>query len=329
MVLVRSVLLALMTAVTLHAAQWEKITEQLKQVMPEEDQRGKQGRGVGFVFVTPGNGRVYAAMNFHGVYQSDDHGETWQRSDDGSATGRYYGGISLHQQTDRFAVFGVGRKANGCMSLDGGASWQAFTNPAGDDFSWGMVDWSQVKPTRILAKQHHTPGVLWYSQDAGQQWQKLKPTCRRLGLAAGGVLLLGSDEGIQRSTDQGQSWDTVSLVQVLGPFPTRYQDQLYWPAVDGVYVSKDEGASWIRYGSELEGCVWGPYFDGSSKRCFVVSKAGIHFTDNSGVDWAFISPDPSEVYVPDHPANGYGWDPQARILYASAMWREIYRLRLE
>ncbi len=149
------------------------------------------------------------------IFRSSDQGQTFERIDGGKVTGICQTGWSINIDPDNgkrlacFLIYGTGG-----LTLDGGKTWTQFPG----NFDFGAVDWSAAEPKTMLAVDHG--GRVNLTNDAGKTW-KLIGTDRQsrehgssvgLGIVDSGTLLLHRKDGagIERSTDDGETWTKVS-----------------------------------------------------------------------------------------------------------------------
>jgi photosystem II stability/assembly factor-like uncharacterized protein len=195
-------------------------------------------------------GTVYAASFDSGLFfRSTDGGRSWQlRSTLHAVTSLAVGGDG--------AVYAgtVGPLGTFLVSTNGGATWVDKSGglPRIGDFH-GTVQvvldprapgTIYLDAFRILSE----PGNLFKSTDGGDSWAPLGNQGTPIAVAPDGTIYTGS----RRSTDSGRTWTA------LAPFPLPHQDIIeslaFDPAsphtvyaltfVDGVFVSRDQGASW-------------------------------------------------------------------------------------
>lgn len=140
---------------------------------------------------------------------------------------------------------------NGVLGTrDGGRTWKILT-------SWDMTEGKDVKvdpfqPDRVYAA---LPDGIAVSSNRGENWAYSDSGIERkytqslaLDRARSGHLLAGTEKGIYRSTDAGQSWQRVqptsATVNHVVQSPHDSQTYLAATQADGAWLSEDGGATW-------------------------------------------------------------------------------------
>jgi len=129
------------------------------------------------------------------------------------------------------------------------------------------------------------------------------------------------------TTDQCRTFTKVGRFTPHSETPTRYGDDLFWIAAEGVMVTRDRGRSWKVMGTSIKDLKYGPFFGCSGKEMVVVRKQGFHRTTDAGEHWARLA----DMVVPEgqkielaHP----GWDPIHNVLYTGFLGEDVYRYGL-
>ena len=95
-------------------------------------------------------------------------------------------------------------------------------------------------------------------------------------------------------------------------------------------VSKDQGATWQKQGSEIS--IWqGPFFGRTSDEMLVVGKEDIQMSKDGGKSWkrvAAVKPNEAGFHFTANWFGCYAWDPVNQILYASSMGNPVFKLTL-
>src|SRR2546427_46280 len=204
-----------------------------------------------------------------GLWQSPDGGETWQRMRQPFPLESRVRALALHP-TEAHTLF-AGADSGVYRSRDTGASWERVSAPEAHLNIWSLaIDPSN--PETIFAGT--SPSAVYRSQDGGHHWEQLHiaqhfpaPYCRWIAVkpdapqvifAACGDSAIGSSGNLQRSTDGGQSWQTL-------PLPVEPNSPLYGFAVNAahpdrilsyslfgeIYASEDAGDSWQKVKREF------------------------------------------------------------------------------
>lgn len=328
-------------------------------------------RRIGGTAVDRHSGDVFLVLNGppFGLYRSSDAGLNWKRVDKGEVTGGWTRSYSICMDQDnpgRMAIFRSippleeGKNVNGYifLTLDNGQTWNTISNNPRKIFNFGgyrhgMVDW-QKSPLRVITQNRVRPQLL-VSEDCGKKWEsitnkKLGPIydsavlldwyrnransksnmTRGYGLASGAILI-AKDSGIERSTDQGKTYEKISDFLVNGVTPIRFKERLYWAAEKGVIVSSDEGLTWSLLGTECRGAKKGPFFGKDANALVIVTDTGVFQTADAGAHWKKIS---DLFIVPDAYRRGegplllwdeYAWDHKRNILYISGFAGSAYK----
>lgn len=344
-----SLLMALLLAVVIHAnAQgWEDISQPIFEVASQLDTaQDVLNRGVGGILYRPEANELLAVTNgVNGLFSSKDQGNTWQKVADANLNGRHYGGFSFNYdyEHDRYIIFMITRadslSATSLLSAGADQGFIHFQEPQHtkhDAWTWGMPAWSEDTIQIILGKEHHAWTKLWLSQDSGQNWKLLDFESRNPGVINDSVFVAGNDDGMYRTTDQGENWQKINIFVVTGKNPIKYHDHFYWTTAQGLISSTDQGKTWKMVGDPLADALYGPYFGKDQNHMMLVSKDGFFITKDSGKTWEkqldyFNVPDSNRdgTYNVMHPTNSYGWDWKRNIIYVAGLGGRVYRYRLE
>lgn len=323
---------------------WENVSESASQT-GTKDTKPDYLRPCKGLLVTP-TGDIFMQTATKGICISKDQGSTWSVVADNAIAGRCEHGFAFsiaYPYDGRMAFFCYdgNRGRAGGMSLDGGATWNPFTQVVrGVEF--GDVDWSARDSYTIIGMTHE-PYFTVLSNNGGRFWQWVsdKPIPNNLGRIYG-VGIINSktlirynptnNQGgvIELSEDVGQTWTQVATnYQVLGQRPVHYGQKVYWTTAQGVITSTN-GKDWALTGAGAEGAKYGPYFGLTEQEFVVVTGKFFLKTEDGGATWKTIA----KFYkAPDigHNWDGYcyfGWDAQHNILYASGLGAAVYRLKL-
>ncbi len=185
------------------------------------------------------------------LHRSSDKGKTFQRIDGGKLDhGRCETGWGLSvdpnngQRIACFVIYG-----NGGLTLDGGKTWTQILGP----WDYGALDWSAADPKVMLGARHESGGKIHLSKDAGKTWKPIATGVESrggssigIGVVDAGTLLLHrkDNSGIERSTDDGASWNTVSQLTPRSRVAVVFKGTVYWAGAEGLIVSKDSGQTW-------------------------------------------------------------------------------------
>jgi photosystem II stability/assembly factor-like uncharacterized protein len=173
------------------------------------------------IAVDPHNAqRLYAAASNRGFYRSTNGGKTWTVIG-GNLPDRITSLALVGQGTS--TVFFIGTAGHGIFASPNGTSW---VNASG--FVNGAL------PTQMVA-------ALVYDPHSGDQF--VGPNGQQLS----GALYAGTDQGVFKSIDEGQSWNRLDLhqsISALGISQTPTRLMLAIDTTGKVYRSRDGGLTW-------------------------------------------------------------------------------------
>lgn len=264
---------------------------------------------------------VFALSNFN-VLRSDDQGAHWVASDTGITAATVYTIESVTNASNATTLFAACAGIH--ASTDNGNTWRkvyqdyatCLTKVGQDVFAganFGVVrlsqDGSSVVPagldsyslTTLFAHggvlyasgtdQDYTRFYAWRSSDLGVTWTELDIQDDRVFKFTsidGDVFAAMSSGKVLRSTDEGNSW--ISVSNGLSAESTygigAYQGNLY--AGQGYltglsYRSQDRGATWQEMTSLGSGVI--SDFLGAGGSLFVAGDAGFFRSTNNGITW--------------------------------------------
>jgi len=304
-------------------------------VLARLDQQGQKpawpGKTAG-VTVDPTTGRLYMVISGRGMWQSANHGASFNRIDDNAVGGRCETGYALRMDPagGRFACFML--DGSSAMTQDAGKTWTPIKNVE-RGYDWGAVDWSQPKIKTLFARVHERGGLAVLSQDAGATWKEIGREFGPVGVFGAKILMASRGKepnwrGVHRSTDGGKTWNTVSAANPIGVM-TVFKGTGYWLSNEGLLKSQDQGATWKKVGG-AKGAAWGPYFGEQENQFVVVDRNGFQMTTDGGQNWKSIAPYPpalgGEFNLRGWMIN-FGWSPNGNACYVSRMGKPTYKLK--
>jgi photosystem II stability/assembly factor-like uncharacterized protein len=300
------------------AEEWRSISDSVMASLKP----GTYGPTAGIV-VDPKNGTVFMVVSDHGLWRSNDRGETFARCDGKTIGGRCETGWALQadpagQRLACFMIYG-----DSAMTTDGGKTWTKF---ASSHFDFGAVDWDDTA-RQLLALRHETGGVLTSSADGGKTWTDLGKNFTGCGVFDHSTFVAtkAKEPGIFRSTDGGNTWKLVFPETPAAAVPVIYQGKGYWPTGKGVLISADKGETWTMLGTPVD-ATYGPYFE-TAQHFVVAGKNGFFETRDAGANWQLLAPLPAG-FGTGRVGPNYCWDSRAAILYASTMGKPALLLQL-
>jgi photosystem II stability/assembly factor-like uncharacterized protein len=280
------------------------------------------------------SGRVFLSIAGVGLWSSDDHGDHFAPAASGAIGGRCEFGYAMNAAPagGRLACFMLDGKAG--ITLDGGKTWRSFADE-GRGWDFGAVDWSDPDAKAIFANRHETDGDQYLSRDGGRSWTMIgkHPALSPIGIFNADTLVTGTDDGLLRSTDGGRTWKKAADLHPVGRVAVAFNGSTYWLAVEGLIVTKDNGATWRTIALPTR-AGWGPLFGKDERQIVVADFDGFLETFDGGQTWSRIAPLPPiavKEWKPKLPGQWLciGFDPQARILYASCIGNPAFRLALK
>jgi photosystem II stability/assembly factor-like uncharacterized protein len=297
------------------AQEWITLWQDAYKDLPDRFNPERLMYAIAFADRTTGD--AYLSMWNYGVWKSSDGGRSFARADGGKISGEGCGPISYSAQISpagkKIALFNMNNAPGPSgYSLDGGKSWESFTS-VGRNWDFGAMDWDSKT---VIAARHEDDG-LHVSLDAGQTWTRLvrsRGPVTGLGVAGAKMLLLGTNDAIERSSDDGATWVKVSD---LGGFASAltFKNRLWWfsgPGKHSIITSADQGKTWSVRGAPLpEAPMFGPQFGKDENHIVMATKAGFHETTDGCKTWKLA------VQAPDDSTLQAGaFDPIHDIFYA-------------
>ncbi len=310
------------------AGEWKVISAEVTQKLADAgEQKGFLDKSGG-IAVDAKTGDVFMVMCDAGLWKSSDQGETFTRVDDGKVHGRCETNFSLNPDPAGgrlmcFMIYG-----GSALTTDGG---KTFSESKTSHLDYGAVDWEATGKT-MLADRHESGHMLTLSRDAGATWTDLGKGfdgCL-VGVFDGDTLIASKGEGILRSTNGGGEWKKVSDAKTVSAVVKVRDGVGYVLSDEGLLVTKDKGATWMRQGSPVQAMA-GPYFGKIASHLLVVGNDGVLETTDGGETWKNIAALP-----PDYPRiaqlgrgaqPSFAFDPARNILYASFMGKPAYKMQ--
>jgi photosystem II stability/assembly factor-like uncharacterized protein len=194
---------------------------------------------------------IYVGTWGHGVYRSTDNGSTWTQT--GSSTLKV-NDISSNSNGDVFiATFGDSALYK---STDNGLSWFSKIHGIPKQTDPIYIDAVINGPNSLLYAAGYK---IYRSVNNGEDWSMIgtpnTDNSVSLLLTSPGHLFVGGDNGVQRTTNDGLTWETVnfgSSQAFVGSLVANSRGNIFRGIGNGgVYYSDDEGDNWYDFNSGL------------------------------------------------------------------------------
>lgn len=178
-----------------------------------------------------------------GINRSTDGTATFRRTNDGLPSTDVHA-FGASGQTLYAAGPGLGVMA----STDGGRTWDARTQDAGQSF-FGRILVGPDDQQLVAADARNGAAA---SSDGGRTWRRLGGLPRAVWVSRGGDTLYVSGQGAARSDDDGTTWidlevpEGVTLVEADPANPQVLYAGVHKGEAVAVWVSRDGGERWAR-----------------------------------------------------------------------------------
>ncbi|MEK7814536.1 MAG: hypothetical protein AAB291_01315, partial [Chloroflexota bacterium] len=199
-----------------------------------------------------------------GIMRSGDGGETWQRVgiNQGLHSDALVRALAINPRRPEIVYAGTDKGLY--RSEDAGQKWQLVDSPLSSYCVWALAIDPAQPETMFAGTGTPTPATLYRSTDGGRHWEQ-RPmqaaaecpavgTPRVTGIAIDPVarrnVWVGLEvDGVRRSTDGGDTWDTIdgaipnpdvhNVAVAAGPPKT-----VFVVVNNDVFTSTDDGATW-------------------------------------------------------------------------------------
>ncbi|MBC8030036.1 MAG: peptidoglycan-binding protein [Pyrinomonadaceae bacterium] len=201
------------------------------------------------------NPSVLIAGTFHGMYRSDDSGETWKHLPTSTTPGlEHVHSVAIDPRTTNTIYAGTFHLPY--KSTDGGQTWKSIKNGIIDDSDIFAIDIDPRDPNHVIMS---ACSGIYESKDAGGSWAKVNgiPSQSRRTRAIlqhpsiPGIVFAGTTEGFWRSERGGHkdSWMVTTSRQLeinsIAVHPSRPQTIYIGTNNYGVMVSSDGGKNFL------------------------------------------------------------------------------------
>lgn len=215
--------------------------------------------GVGSLIIDPATpSTLYAAAGSSsspGVYKSIDGGATWNRRSDGLINSAI-NSLVIDPATPNTLYVAVEGCCTGIRifkTTDGADNWA----PIGSfpPLAPMALTIDPLNPATLYVADLANPGAVFKTTNSGTTWQPLPSITFARSIAVSphtaGVVYAGTDQGILKSTDGGNSWTPFTSKGGKIVFDPVSSSTLYWltnPSSftpEGLFKSTDNGQTWI------------------------------------------------------------------------------------
>lgn len=233
--------------------------------------------------------RIYA-RTFSGLFLSTNDGRRWRRlAFAGSRVGRFY--IDPHEPTRLLALVYLPQGGTTLLaSGDRGATWIERISSA---FNGGFLTFA-VDPVRA-GTLYLTYGVgLLVSEDDGVTWHEAAAARDLVGLTdlattPSGALLAASFYGVERSTNQGETFGRLRAVDSIYRLAVATDGTIYAAADSGIWRSKSDGATWSRTDQGVTAqYVLGLAASGGAQPALLAAGHGLFRSTAEGASWSRV-----------------------------------------
>ncbi len=189
------------------------------------------------------DGRVIAGLYPNGLLFSSDQGLNWNEVNYPNVEGA----ILKIVQFSPDSFYGITTKSEFIKTTDGGGSFSVYVLQNMDP-SVSIVDISFPDPQNGFVTLYDSPRDAWVTTNAGQTWKRIYlPNDfwgRSILMTGNSVLYASASERIIRSSDLGNTWNTV-LYSRSGQFFEHGSNKIsFFSSNDTVYTSLDRGVTW-------------------------------------------------------------------------------------
>jgi photosystem II stability/assembly factor-like uncharacterized protein len=255
---------------------------------------------------------IYAGIRNGGLWYSQDGGQDWQLFDHGIPTTYSIRHIAVAAESPN-VIYVSADDGHIYRSFDAGHNWEAINRPS-TSYRIHSLTINPVTPTIVYAGTIaiHPPynGPVMKSTNGGQTWEQTLPY---LTVATHivvdpqnpqAVFIASTQDGVLKSLDGGDNWQTMNNGLPENPSATRlqldqYSSQVIFALVSGgLYKSENSGEDWTNISHHLpdytirdfalgttNGVLFVAYSDPSSQEC----QSSIYRTHNHGETWQVVT----------------------------------------
>ena len=191
---------------------------------------------------------LLVAGGLTGIYRSSDAGKSWEKISDQENVES----LAIDPRDSKRIYVGTWRQA--FRTEDGGKSWALVANGMVLDTDVFSINLDPKNPDNLWIS---TCGWVYSSFDRGENWTRYKEGFNNRRIQAIALdanhdswVYAGSVAGLYRTQDLGKSWQLVGdeslVVKAIAVTAERPERIILGTEGDGVYVSKDGGATFLR-----------------------------------------------------------------------------------
>jgi hypothetical protein len=197
------------------------------------------------VVAHPTIGGTYFAGGKYGIYKSTDGGATWLQIAFPSTT---IISLGVQNANPDVIVAGIASNLGVKYSIDGGVNFLVSNLTTGfmKDFAS-----SPANPDLMFVAMSGTAGFGLFTSTTGASWTAINPAASGqcygvyVDPANANFILLGSDNGIFKSTDGGANWSQVQTASNFVRGVVKFGNKFYAPVYNGgIYESTTNGDTW-------------------------------------------------------------------------------------
>lgn len=227
------------------------------------------------------------ATTYNGSIFTTDDGASWHEL---SGTGLFSGGVSASNGADVFAVGEADSNSVGAISYS-----------SDNGRTWTLTNTGSALPIQYLAASgQNLFAFVWAdgvmrSSDRGKSWIYMGASPGEhvySVLTIGTTLVVGSDNGLQRSIDSGATWQSMSTTMPIPMYSEVNAVQVIGSIIfagtydRGVFRSADNGATWQEANGGLAACDIATLgISNGSILTGITNRGGLRSTDN-GANWS-------------------------------------------
>jgi photosystem II stability/assembly factor-like uncharacterized protein len=299
------------------------------------------------------NNKLYLST-IHGIYLSDDFGNSWRALTDTNLTG-----FSIEVSGDEIFV-GSSNNRDLQYSADGGATWERKSSSATQEsvlhlLKWENTlwlgtsskfyrstdkgtSWSPSAPNVVVSSLDSADSYLFVSGNDhngffgvyrsgnnGASWVKILST-QETNIPVSGFLKIGNTlyvsgfTSLYYSDDDGLTWTTQLLPESFNfrqqTFMTHVDDELFVSYGDGILFTADRGATWERRNIDYKNHTV-IQLSGTNQSIVSLSEDnGVSISRNDGASWKWI-PD----HDPYRPRQIYAHDNSIVVSYLLGLYK--------